>query len=436
MKEKCKLVAFRAVGILFIVAFFSISWKILRYILTDDTDSYSRLMMHEFYEQESIDTLILGPSHVMYGLDSGVTGKMFEGNTFHAASASQPVDVTHLLLEEAISRYDIKHVYIETSCRRAVKTLDKKQREMQPLYRITDYMLPSLRRNFFLLKHTDAQAYVNTFLAARRDWEKIFDKGYLESVFRKKRDVSYKEYEPVDNGTERYVAKGFVEKDDRLKVEDCVNYFEKVDFSIDQIEPQWVEELNDMIHYCKENDVEVTLIAMPFSLFGLKSYREYDAYIAYLQENILNPNPGVEYYDFNLVRPEYWSNANDYFFDFLHLNKQGAEKFTGLFCRFSNGEIQPEKFFYNSLQEKFEALPPAFYGILLEEQRGQLAVNHQEELTTQVTLVSEKGETVVKKWGTDIDFEIPEDFSGKCKVDVLCSSQPDKVQYYTLELEE
>lgn len=63
-------------------------------------------------------------------------------------------------------------------------------------------------------------------------------------------------------------------------------------------------------------------------------------------------------------------------------------------------------------------------------------MNHQEELTTQVTLVSEKGETVVKKWGTDIDFEIPEDFSGKCKVDVLCSSQPDKVQYYTLELEE
>lgn len=37
--------------------------KFLRYMLTDDTASYTRLTFHEMYEQDNIDVLFIGSSH-------------------------------------------------------------------------------------------------------------------------------------------------------------------------------------------------------------------------------------------------------------------------------------------------------------------------------------------------------------------------------------
>ena len=46
-----------------VIIIFLCSWKALRYCLNDDRSSYTRITMHEFYDQENIDTVFIGASH-------------------------------------------------------------------------------------------------------------------------------------------------------------------------------------------------------------------------------------------------------------------------------------------------------------------------------------------------------------------------------------
>ena len=49
--------------------------KLCNYILVDDTQSYTRLTLHELYEaEENVDTLFLGSSHCFRAYDP----KLFE----------------------------------------------------------------------------------------------------------------------------------------------------------------------------------------------------------------------------------------------------------------------------------------------------------------------------------------------------------------------
>ena len=74
----------------------------LRYLLTDDTRSYTRLMMHEFYRQENIDILFVGSSHCYEALDPEITDKLFQANTFNAGSSLQAQDASFALIREAV----------------------------------------------------------------------------------------------------------------------------------------------------------------------------------------------------------------------------------------------------------------------------------------------------------------------------------------------
>ena len=58
-------------------------------LLVDDTQSYTRLMMHEFYGQKNIDVLFVGSSHCYAALDPSVTDEAFAANTFNAGSSLQ-----------------------------------------------------------------------------------------------------------------------------------------------------------------------------------------------------------------------------------------------------------------------------------------------------------------------------------------------------------
>lgn len=42
---------------------------IVDFLMKDDANSYSRVLSHEFYQQEQIDTLFCGSTHVSHGID-------------------------------------------------------------------------------------------------------------------------------------------------------------------------------------------------------------------------------------------------------------------------------------------------------------------------------------------------------------------------------
>ena len=65
--------------LLFIVFFFILSF-FTAFILKDDTTSYSRVLSHEFYNQENIDILFCGASHVSHGMNPKIADAAFGKN--------------------------------------------------------------------------------------------------------------------------------------------------------------------------------------------------------------------------------------------------------------------------------------------------------------------------------------------------------------------
>ena len=60
------------------IAVFVILSKGLTFLLKNDTNSYSRTISHEFYQQERVDALVCGASHVSHGIDCRIADKEFD----------------------------------------------------------------------------------------------------------------------------------------------------------------------------------------------------------------------------------------------------------------------------------------------------------------------------------------------------------------------
>ena len=104
--------------------------------------------------------------------------------------------------------------------------------------------------------------------------------------------------------------------------------------------------------YCEKEKIPLTLIGAPMPDFLLAGVGNYDAYISRIRELIRERD--VDYYDFNLCRPEYFPQDIHLFKDTDHVNCYGAETFSRTFASLVNGDVSPEEMFYGSYQEKME----------------------------------------------------------------------------------
>ena len=155
MKMKLTVILPRIVAVAAVTLCFAAGWKLLRYLVIDDTTSYTRVTMHEFYEQDDIDVLFMGASHCYRGFDVRTTDQMLGCNTFNLGSSSQDIDTTYLLMQEALDLYDVDHIYLEISYKMALLAEDRST-SLTNAYLITDYMRPSLRKELFLLERLPA----------------------------------------------------------------------------------------------------------------------------------------------------------------------------------------------------------------------------------------------------------------------------------------
>ena len=412
-------------------AVFVLTWKVLRFFVVNDADSYTRVTMHEFYNQENTDILFMGASHCYRGFNTEITDEMLGVNTFNLGSSAQGMDVTYLLLREADKRYDIKHVYLDLSYNNALKEISDSS-SLTKTYIITDYMHPSIRKTVYLLGKTEAENYPNSFLPARRDWERVFnDKKYAQGL-KAKFTAEYRNYAYPDNETERYMGKGFVGSDEYIAEGGFVNDEEDETFDLNRIDDDWIKSVKNIVRYCNKNDIDITFISVPVSSYRLMCYGEYDKYIACVNDLLKEAGSDAEYVDFNLLKEEYWEDTAVLYKDSNHLNKEGAERFDRIFCDWVNGKKTGEELFDDSIAGKYASMPAAFYGIKykVEEDQsrtGKLVMNHPEELLSRVSLLPEEGEEVtVKEWGKELTFVIPKEFKGECRIEVKKDTEEDE----------
>ena len=358
-------------GVFIIISAVFVINSVLSYILIDDLDDEVRYAMHELYEQEEIETLFLGSSHVFCGFYPRILDEISGENTYLAATPVQKVDGSYYLLKEALKNNQIKKVYLDMFYLQYRDIpAERGSIQMQWIYCITDNMKNNWNRIEFLLNASDCENYIEGFLPSARYGNYLLDRKRIERVIKSKRSSEYINYENVPSAFYKgaYVIPGGVGNPEMIADLDNLEVAESI------ISEYSLKYLNKIVELCKEEEIELVLVTTPFTDFSVQALGNYNTFYAYMKEYA--KTNAIEYCDFNLCRPELLVMEKDDFVDYHHLSGKGAVKYSTVFAEMmaSYDKMERQELFYDSVQEKMDDLSPRTMGILLEKSKDEEGV--------------------------------------------------------------
>ena len=358
-------------GVFIIISAVFVINSVLSYILIDDLDDEVRYAMHELYEQEEIETLFLGSSHVFCGYDPRILDEISGENTYLAATPVQKVDGSYYLLKEALKNNQIKKVYLDMFYLQYRDIpAERGSIQMQWIYCITDNMKNNWNRIEFLLNASDCENYIEGFLPSARYGNYLLDRKRIERVIKSKRSSEYINYENVPSAFYKgaYVIPGGVGNPEMIADLDNLEVAENI------ISEYSLKYLNKIVELCKEEEIELVLVTTPFTDFYVQALGNYNTFYTYMKEYA--KTNAIEYCDFNLCRPELLVMEKDDFVDYHHLSGKGAVKYSTVFAEMmaSYDKMERQELFYDSVQEKMDDLSPRTMGILLEKSKDEEGV--------------------------------------------------------------
>lgn len=361
MDEKKKNIIQRIVSIVAVVFLFCVAYKLCYWLVVDDTKTDSRITMHELYSsEENIDVLFLGSSHSMRTVNPEVADAVTGKHTFNAGTAAQYLEASYALLVEAGKNNDISDVYVELYYGQIGREIEERN-NCASTYIITDYMKPSLNKLELLLCATPKDYYGDTFDPVRRNKSNFFDFEKISQNINAKNEVGYQEYSY--DKTPQYIGRGFVSN---------TNYVDDMQYThlgafypIAQYTEFDVECLENIIEYCEKRNIALHFYSAPMTDYRLNALGNYDSYIDMMTE--LLASYGYEYWDFNLLKYEYFSYTGENFDDDNHLNYKGATEFTDILCRVGKGEWSTKQIFYPTYADKLAECEEGVLGIVINQ---------------------------------------------------------------------
>ncbi len=280
----------------------------------------------------TLDTVFLGASHAYRAFDPTVIDPILGTHSYNLSGALMSMRSRLLLLQEEVSRNPVKTVVLEVS----FNTMSRVRRNEGiegDLYTMSRLDRFSDRVSFFFGFYFD-------------EWPDVYYKFVSEGVnvlasrikgqfVQKKGDRRFG-FVPTGPGNYKFTD----------------NYQ-----SIYRTRWKWINEsvdeenlscLDQITALCKEKNIELILVTTPISKEQLCSYGDYDVpyrwYCQYAEAQ------GLRYVDFNLYKEkETLFPDSEMFFDTLHLNTEGAERFSRLFAeleqRMRSGEDLSDQFY-------------------------------------------------------------------------------------------
>lgn len=128
-----------------------------------------------------------------------------------------------------------------------------------------------------------------------------------------------------------------------------------------------LKNLDKIVKLCKEEGIELVLVTTPFTDFCVQSIGNYDTFYEYVKD--YSEANDIEYYDFNLCKTDILDMESEDFLDFHHLSGKGAAKYSAVFADVmtSYDKTERQELFYDSVEEKINALVPQTMGIFLQK---------------------------------------------------------------------
>ncbi len=466
----------RAVKVIIEIAFGAcillLACKGLNYLYVD-YDAWHSILFNSYYDQENIDNLFLGSSHVYCDVDPAILDGINGQNNFNLATPLQRWDDTYYLLRESLDRYDVKNVYIE--CHFWVNTEHEAWIDKETGYRTDDWirspgsfsrpwlityeMKPSVNSLMMLLKSADADHMMEIIFPFVRfrmnafNWEQI-RKNIDEKKSPEAKDHTYRSEGEDADGSTMYVEYrdkgGYYSGNSRFLDREKI-YHDERDFTVQGIGKISREYMKKTIRLCKDKGVNIKLYVSPMYDLQLISSDDYDRYVGELRA--LADECGVELYDFNLIKKEYLDiKDGDLFMDVSHLNGDGAGLFTPVLWSVLNGskEENADKF-YDSYKERQKADDPEIFGLYYKDinpgeevnydgspiytTRNYTIASNRDDMEYRVVRTIKDGDDstedeqeCLQEWDKNRSFDIPIDQHGVFTVEGRSNGQELKIE--------
>ena len=401
-----------------IVAFLTIFYFLCIFVanvLRDDADAYSRILMHELYEQkDGIDILYCGASHVSHGIVASVADEMTGKRNFSSGTAAQSIDGTYAVLRQATSLYDIEKVFLELDFAVATQKAKKDRTGFSSDYLVALYLKD------YLMNISEPKYYINHLLPIGKDKHLTLRP---QDLIRKAGGVingDYFRYNYLSDDSE-YAGRGCVMDWDKIVNGSFVNDKDEGRIRVEAISEDWKSTVDKIIALCKEKNIELTMYSMPCSDYYLNEKGNYDEYYYFVKD--FCAERGFDYYDFNLAKKTFFLPEDEDFTDDNHFNKQGVSKWTRAFWTFFGSENVKEDFFYDSYAEKMENIGDKVFGLVVKTSEDKKSVS-----ITPVTNIADKNRikyevcAITKTKNIDLDtrnvqkVSLPPKSSGKLHI--------------------
>lgn len=354
--------------ILFSSIFFILQYCIGWCLVSDYTD-YGRAVIHNLYTEPKIEGLFLGNSHIYRAIDPAIMDEKLGIETFVCASPGLELDGSYALLREAYRKHpEIKNVYVDLDFVLLNKPPIKDKTNFKPIWRVSNYLKEKDIKYNYLFHTIPVKNYPDIFLKIGKHKFTINPKKIRKTLIARLNGNYQKHIYPSSSDLNK-INKGFIGKDvdyGEDEEEGLLNEL-TLSFSIDKIDQDWYGFVQNIIDFCKENNLELVFFSVPESFSDVLNLGNYDECAAFLR-NFFDEKD-CKYYDFNLCRKEYLSLKTSDYYDAEHLNKNGSAKICEAVANvlLSKTEEEAKSYFYNSFEERALAEEENVFGFTIIE---------------------------------------------------------------------
>lgn len=308
--------------------------------------SSSLEMWEGFHAQESLDTVYTGTSQCLLGIDPAILDAACSTRSYNMATNMQSLANSKEAIASAIREYGIQHAVLVVDHELLNTSRSENGRADQSFWhgkavaessvtmRIADDLRFMTSRAFFgtpsSITYLMPWVYNRTSNVKLTLQEKragrILDtsghrtkKGFQPSTQELGQDADFISWEEADEWDQVAVS-----------LQDL------------QISEENLRELRGIRDLCSSENVELTVIIVPYPNW-LSIYRKEEYLSADARLKELFAEADDEFYDFNLILPDYYdASGNEYYSDVGHMNQKGAERFSAFLAKFLTARDQGE----------------------------------------------------------------------------------------------
>ena len=283
-------------------------WLLLELFYRNVPNNYSYKYKNVVKSKDNIELLLLGNSHVLYGLNPNY----FEQKTFNLSNISQTLYFDKLLFDSYHSQFtNLKTVVISVEYTSLFQVDDSGEDIWRKYYyhHFMDLDVPTVSN---LSSKTYSASLINSFQTSVRHINTYFTNGTILDVDSTGFGYNY-------------------DKKDRILISSVANsIINKHENQVDDISEN-VKKIEDIIQICKQKKYNVVLLSMPVSKDYSSGINQSKKQLVFKTlKSLANKNDHVFY--LNLFEDNRFSN-ND-FYDADHLHSDGAVKCSKIVSEF------------------------------------------------------------------------------------------------------